>query len=363
MTAMPSTWNARRTRFALIMLVMGAIVGLVVSLRVTIGALETPMIGGQYNMATAFLYVLPIVSGLSAAIGYRRLLSEDLALSAGERLAAERRGRQLAGRVIAALAVAGLVFVATALVFYLLTDFFTGIVVPRWVTVALAALGGALAGFVTGYFIQVVRTGQLLIIGFAFMVVGLMLGMANVYNPLWWQNAISHMSHDSGASMFFRLALIVGGLVVVAVAEDVAGLYRIAAENGQISWRNQRLLHLGLLAASFGIVGVGLFPTVVSDLSDFLHNVFASLMIGAVVLGMFMIPVMVPVLPSSFRVISLVCGVLALSLFALWAVLGVLIFVLFQILILSLSGAWAIIFLRYTLAFVRETPPGTVTQG
>jgi hypothetical protein len=51
-----------------------------------------------------------------------------------------------------------------------------------------------------------------------------------------------------------------------------------------------------------------------------------------------------------------VCGVLAVALFVAWAVLGLLIFVVFQVLILSLSGLWALIFLRYTLAFVRETP-------
>jgi hypothetical protein len=358
MTAQPRPWAARRLRFALIMLIAGAIIGLIVSVRVTIGATDTPLLGGQYNMATAFLYVLPIVSGITAAIGYRRLLADDPALSPNEQLVAERRGRQLGGRVVAALAVAGLVFAGTAFVFYLLTEFFTGMVVPRGVTVALASFGGGIAGFVVAWWIQVVRPGQLMITGFAFMVIGLMLGILNVYNQQWWQHAISHMSHDSGSAMFFRWALIIGGLVVVAVCEDVAGMYRIAADNGQISRRTYHLLHIGLLAASLGIVGVGLFPTVVSDLSDFLHNVFASLMIGAVMAGMFAIPFFVPALPQSFRIISIGCGVAAVSLFALWAVFGVLIFVIFQILILSLSGAWAIIFLRTTLAFVRETPEG-----
>ena len=352
MTSQSPSWSSRRLRFALIMLVVGAIVGLVIALRVTIGAVDTPMIGGQYNAATAFLYALPIVSGLTAAIGYRWLLSEDARLSPKERLAAERRGKQLGGRVFAALAVAGLVFVATALVFYLLTGFFTGMVVPRAVTVIAASLGGAIAGFAVAWWIVAVRTGQLFIVGIAFMVGGLLLGMANVYNPLWWQNALSHMSHDSGASMFFRLGLIIGGLVVAAVAEDVAALYRIAAEDGQISRRNYRFLRAGLLAAAFGIVGVGLFPTVVSDLSDMLHNIFASVMIGAVVLGMFMIPIMVPVLPRTFRIISLVCGAGAIGLFVLWLGAGLL-FVIFQIAILSLSGVWALIFLRYTLGFVR----------
>ena len=72
-------------------------------------------------------------------------------------------------------------------------------------TVIAASLGGAIAGFVVAWWIVAVRTGQLFIVGIAFMVGGLLLGMANVYNPLWWQNALSHMSHDSGASMFFRL--------------------------------------------------------------------------------------------------------------------------------------------------------------
>ena len=111
---------------------------------------------------------------------------------------------------------------------------------------------------------------------------------------------------------------------MAAVAEDVAALYRIAAEDGQISRRNYWFLRAGLLAAAFGIVGVGLFPTVVSDLSDFLHNVFASVMIGAVVLGMFMIPIMVPVLPRTFRIISLVCGAGTIGLFALWLGAGLL---------------------------------------
>jgi hypothetical protein len=356
MTSSSSVWQARRLRFALVMLAAGALIGLVVAFFTTRGVTETPLLGGQVNLATAFLYVLPIVSGLTTALGYRRQFTDNPALSPRERLAMEQRGSFLQGRIVTTLVVAGLVFVATALVFYVLTDAFADAVVPRLVTVALSALGGALAGFAVGLWIVSITTRQLLVAALLFMVAGLLLSVIHVYDPLWWQNAISFMSHDSGSAMFFRLTLIIGGLAVAAVAEDVAGLFRIAAENGQISQRSYRLLRVGLLAAAFGIVGVGLFPTVVSDVSDFLHNVFASTMIGAVMLGMFTVPLLAPVLPPSFRVISLVCGVLAVALFVAWAVLGLLIFVVFQVLILSLSGLWALIFLRYTLAFVRETP-------
>ena len=356
MAASTTAWQVRRMRFALTMLAVGAILGLVIAGYVTRGVVDTPLLGGQSNLATAFLYVLPIVAGLTTAIGYRRQFSDNAALSPDERLAIERRGRQLGGRILAALVVAGLVFIGTALVFYLLTGAFTGVVVSRLVTVLLAAVGGALAGFLVGLWIVSITTRQLLVGAFLFMVGGLLLGVINVYDPTWWQNAISFMSHDSGSAMFFRWALIIGGLAVAAAVEDVAGLFRIAAENGQISHRSYVLLRAGLLAAAFGIVGVGLFPTVVSPVSDFLHNVFASLMIGAVMLGMFAIPFTIPVLPRNFRIISIVCGVLAVSLFVAWAVLGLLIFVLFQILILSLSGIWALIFLAYTLRFVRETP-------
>jgi hypothetical protein len=311
--------------------------------------------GGEFNAVTVFLYVLPIVSGIVVSLGYRLQFSDNPAISPDERLAIERQGKQLGGRIVAALVVAGLVFCVTALAYYLLTGVFSGVIVSRLFTVFMVTWIAALVSFVIGYWVVTITTRQLLVITLLFIVAGLLLAVVNVYDPLWWQNAISFMSHDSGSAMLFRLTLIVGGLAVVAVSQDVAGLFRIAAENGQITRQSYRLLHTGLLAVAFGIIGVGLFPTVVSGVSDFLHNVFASVMIGALMLGMFAAPLMVPVLPRSFRVISFSCGLIAVALFVAWAVLNVLIFVAFQILILSLSGAWALIFLRYTLDFVRET--------
>ena len=59
MASKDPSWTSRRLRFALIMLVVGAVMGVVIALRVTIGALDTPMIGGQYNPRPPFSTYCP----------------------------------------------------------------------------------------------------------------------------------------------------------------------------------------------------------------------------------------------------------------------------------------------------------------
>jgi hypothetical protein len=344
----------RRLRFALLMGGVGALIALVVAGRVTIGSTDLPVIGQGNNLATVLLYALPIVSGLIMALSFRRLLETDESLSPAERMVAAKRGRQWATRIVASLVVAGLVFGGTALIFFLLTNLFTGLVVSRAAAILLTVGLGALAGFLTAYWAVAVTSTQLLVVGLLFTFVMLGLAMANATNPQWWENSISYLSHDSGGDIFFRLGLILGGLIVMSVAVDIIGLFRLAMEAGQISKRNFRIVQFGLLAASFGIVGVGLFPTVVSDLSDFLHNLFANGMIGLVMIGMFAIPILVPVLPPSFRIFSFTCGVIAVGLFLSWAVMGWIIFSIFEVLILSLAAVWVIGFMRFTLIFVRR---------
>ena len=348
------SWQSQRWHFALVMAGVGALVALVIAARLTIGETELPVLGEGNNLATVLLYVLPIVCGITMAIGFRRLLKTDEHLSVPERLVAAKRGRQWIGRIVASLAVAGLAFAATALVIFLFTNLFTGLTVPRLWSLILAAGLGALAGLVTAYWAAAVTSTQLLILGLAFTFVMLGLAMANASNPTWWENSISYLSHDSGGDMFFRIGLVLGGLIIMAVAMDIIGLFRLAMEAGQISRRNFRIVEFGLLAASFGIVGVGLFPTVVSDLSDLLHNIFANGMIGLVMIGMFAIPVLVPVLPPAFRAFSFTCGVIAVGLFLGWAVFGWLIFAVFEVLILSLAAVWVVGFMRFTLSFVRH---------
>ena len=349
-----SSWMARRLRFALVMALLGAVVALVIAIRVTIGSTDLPVLGEGNNLATVLLYALPIVSGLTMALSFRRFLETDEHISPAERLVAAKRGRQWVTRIVASLVVAGLVFAATALVFFLLTNLFAGMVVPRAAAILLTVGLGALAGFAVAYVAVALTSTQLLIVGLVFTFLMLGLAMANATNPQWWENSISYLSHDSGGDMFFRIGLILGGLIVMSVAVDIIGLFRLSMEAGQISKRNFRILEFGLLAASFGIVGVGLFPTVVNDLSNLLHNIFANGMIGLVMIGMFAIPILVLILPPAFRIFSFTCGVIALGLFASWAVLGWIIFSVFEVLILSLAAVWVIGFMRFTLSFVRR---------
>lgn len=355
-------WQTSRTRFAVIMLAAGALIGLFIASRVTTGDLQTPLIGSEGNLALALVYSLPIVAAVTTALGYRRLLTADERLGFNERRIAALRGRQLIGRIVAALAAGGLIMTLLVLVFYLLTSVFTGVSVPRWLALIIALVASAATGFGVALWSVTLKTPQLLRLGLAFIVIFMLLAVINVNDPNWWQNAISFMSHDQGSSTFFRISLIVGGLVVMSAAGDIAAMFRLAAEAGQISQRSYRLLEIGLMGACIGLIGVGLFPTVVSAVSDLLHNIFISLMLVLLMAGMFFIPLVVP-LPRDFRIVSIAAGIGSLVLFYLWAGAGLLIFVVFQVLILSLMGVWAVLLLRSTLAYVRTELPGPSTPA
>ena len=149
-----------------------------------------------------------------------------------------------------------------------------------------------------------------------FLVGGVLSAMFAATNGDWWQENFSSLDIvNSDAADAFNFTLVIGGLMVVTLADFLA-IDLDAWLVGSIERKRVRLIRSWLIACGIAMLGVGVVPI---SAGQPLHAVIATAMMalfGALVAAL---PVLVPALPLGFKIVSYA----ALGLIAVAALLWV----------------------------------------
>lgn len=231
-----------------------------------------------------------------------------------------------------------------------------------------AAVLAAVACAVTGYIVfasavhmDLMRLSTVLA---AFVVVGILTAMLSAPDPHWWMLHLSALGMTSSvSSLSFNLTLIVGGVIVTALARystEVRGLPAADGDHPDGERRRAALLRVRVCLILIGVLlaGVGVFPL---NVSAVLHNVSAVGMIVVFSLLVFWVRAALPEAPASFFILGYV-------LFATVVVMLVFFVVGYYVLTATelVAGAavfsWLIVYLRVSGAARGRAGQGTLPE-
>ena len=347
---------SRRIAFSRTVAVLAGLFALAVALLVSGSQDMVPLTpgeaGGGYAVSTIIIIATIVLGLVIPAFGYRRLADYDPSLSEAERRA-ERMGGRLLFRIIVALGSGILLGAISVIAFLLLENLFKGATFTRFSVLLFSAAYGAALGFVLAFISVRLTTAFALVLGVAVLVLGVVAAMLLAANPQWWQRSISYLGHDETAETVFGIFLTIGGLILLTVILDMTRTLKVLVDAGEFRKRDYQLLHYTLPILAIAITMVGLFPTTVNPVSNFLHNLAANGMAVLFVILMLGVPVIIKIYNNTFRLISWAIAVFCIVLFVLHFGFHAINFVTLELLLLPVCGAWLIILRWYTLAYVR----------
>ncbi|HYO89258.1 MAG TPA: hypothetical protein VER79_11455, partial [Candidatus Limnocylindrales bacterium] len=265
----------RRVEFARTAAVLSGLLGLALALAIGNTGGMVPLVpaleSGGYGVSTIMIILSFVLGLVIPAFGYRRLADYDPSLSEAERRA-ERMGGRLFFRLIMALGVGVLLFLVSIVIFLFLSNAFIGASFTQFSVVLTSAGIGAALGFALAYMSVKFTAGFALVLGVIVLVTGVMAAILLASNPQWWQKSISYLGHDETADTVFAIFLTLGGLILLTVILDMTRTLRVLVDAGEFKESDYRLLHFTLPILAIAITMVGLFPTTVNPVSNFLHN-------------------------------------------------------------------------------------------
>lgn len=255
-----------------------------------------------------------------------------------------RRIRRLIFRILVSLVMALLALFISFIVAYMLNNLFIGARLNHFVTLTGMFGISFSVGSIVAYIASKIELFQLWVLMGATALTGLLWAMTQAANPYWWENAVSHLSHDQGGNTAFRGTVMLVGLLMIAAIEDLRYYFGLSVLHGELTKRNYRILLYSLYAIAIFIFMVGLFPTVVTPLSDFLHNVGAVGFSLTFIALTFIIGWLLPFFPTSFKLNSVIIGVLCIADFVGHYALNLYNFVALQLILFALIGVWIYLF-------------------
>jgi hypothetical protein len=337
---------AARTRLALLIGgVAGLAAGLYTALYLDLTAVPTPVPAGPAARAGLVALFVPLaiaVSGLAALLSFRYAPAQDG--SPGER-AAGRALRRL-NRLICAGVTGAACGWATWLLFLMLTPVLPGAAVSRATLVWAAGLSAGLLAAVIAYASAASSHRGLLVRLGLLIGLGLLLAMLLAQDLHWWRDSLSYMGRDGLAAWVFSITMILAGLGLCGVFLEMgAGLRRLVAL-GRFPTRSATSLTVLLLAASLGVIAIGVFPSNDDPVSLALHKGLGNGGLVVFVGVMFALRWLAPPFGSTAHLASAVIGVFNICAFVLYKV-NVLNFVWFELLNIALLMAWLLLFEAY----------------
>ena len=266
-----------------------------------------------------------------------------------------RRARQWLTDGALALTHAGIALLLVAVAYYLGQAAFEGLQFDQWTAAALAGTTVAVAGY-TAYLSGVRLTTSRLSATLAiFLVTGAMASMVSAPNPYWWQIHFSSLGGGHSASAAaFNLTLLIGGLVVVGLADLIASDFQRwqAARPGNLRVKTG-IIRLVMALIGVSLACVGLFPY---DTHLSMHNLAAYGM-GLLFYGLIGALVwLAPGLPKAFYGFSYTLLAALLAFNWLWLGVGYLNLTAFELLTAGTIFAWLVV-------FVRQISAGLVDAG
>jgi hypothetical membrane protein len=246
-----------------------------------------------------------------------------------------------------------IVLLLTIITFYVVSQAFQGVLIDKYASSVIVA-ATVLAASYTMYLLAANATTLMVSSALAvFLVSGALTSMITASDPYWWQMHLSSLGTGSGISSYaFNLTLIIGGMVIICIADLIASDFaRLGSLNPEYQRANVSRLRGILILMGLGLAGIGLFPF---DTNTTMHNISASgmflLFIGLVV----SLRSLVPVFSKAFFVLSYVMvGVLIISLVLLMRV-GYFDLTAFEIICFVVLFGWLVVFIRQIAAALHD---------
>jgi hypothetical protein len=165
----------------------------------------------------------------------------------------------------------------TVVLFYLTNSAFFGLRLDPWTAAITASVVSAVAGYVCFLAGPKTTSENLSVTLAAFMVSGAMVSMITAPNPYWWQIHFSSLGGgSSGSATAFNLTLVIGGLVLIGLADLVGAEFsRLKSLRKNLAGVKVSILRLEIAGIGVALSGVGLFAY---DTHLGIHNLAATLM-------------------------------------------------------------------------------------
>lgn len=315
------------------------------------------------SLSAMALLIAAFVCPSSALIAYRRFSHESEYLTDVERIL-ERGRNDWIGRFAVALVLSAGVAIGSACLFFLLEATFTNARITTLAAAILAMFYGAGVSFSIAYYVSGLESRHLLRLVGLVLGLGLLISFLIVQDREWWRNSISFLGHAPGSDLFFNLTIISVGLIALTMARDLLDDLWVITAASLFPWRSYRLLKYGLVLICVGVIGVGLFPIRISQLSNDLHNISAHGMAVLFIIGMLFINRIAPnIYPPVFVQLSRVMGIMAVAALLAYYLFAVINFVALELLLFALFALWIYLFKERTQAYIRQQDAAFINRA
>jgi hypothetical membrane protein len=246
-----------------------------------------------------------------------------------------------------------LVFLLSTIVYYVVSEAFTGVLIDKYASSIIVAATVVVAAYA---FYLIATNATTLMISSAlavFLVSGALTSMITASDPYWWQLHLSSLGSGDGFSSYaFNLTLIIGGVVIISIADLIANDFaKLKTYDTKFSRTNSRLIRIFLMLMGIGLAGVGLFPI---DRHLALHNLSASSMFFMFIGLVIGLRSLVPTFSRAFFVVSYaLVGVLCVCLM-LFVRVGYFDLTAFEIICFLVLFGWLVVFIRQIAAALHD---------
>jgi len=321
----------------------------------TRGVLQIPYIQqNDFSVASFLIEITFIVSFFVTALGYRRYTF--VSQTAGSRI----KRLQATGKWITRLAIAfamGIVATTTSiLIFSAGGVWLREAEFPDWLVLMVCIAYTGVFTYTIAYFISGRGQTWLLYLAAGIFGGGLLLAILVTPDLEWWTRAISFLGGDIGG-IFFNMAFILAGLILLAVLQDRMLDLMVMREAGYFIAPHLEWLHAVLLALCVGTTGIGLFPFIPNTTQFVLHQIFSNLAALAFIAATFITIRLLPIFPENSQYPSGAFGVVAIGLAIGHYVLKLYNFSALELMLIGLGAVWVSFFFGITGIYIKEHRP------
>ena len=355
-----ASWREHAAYNSGVMAVVGALGALLLALFNTGQGDTIPLFAsgpGQPNFAAVLVLTAGVLGAVVTSYSYRGLFLARKEAREVVRLAEELRGRSVLLRFFAALGVGALFLFTMALVFYVVSGWIQDVTLNRALVIFLTAGFGALLSYVTAYWVITVRPRQLFRLALALLVISLVMGMASLTSPNWWRDTLGYFGYPSLAELLYAFAVLIGCLIVLAVAMDIMSDLRVIVDIGGLNGAVFDRVKFGLYGVTLGLAGIGLFPSYVDPTANPWFGIAVIVLTLLMIVGFFASPWLMPGYGRPFHILSLIAGVLSVACLLLWLIAGWLNFLGLELALLTLGLVWVFYYQYLTTRFVLAQGP------
>ncbi len=245
-------------------------------------------------------------------------------------------------------------FLLTTGIFFILHDAFIGLSFD-WMTASVMTAGYVAAlGYIFYLSATAMNTLRLSAILAIFIISGALTSMITAQDPYWWQLHFSSLGADGTfSSVAFNLTLIVGGLVIMSLADYISNDFgKLQSADKRYVVVNRRLIRTLLTLMGLFLAFVGIFKY---DDHVWLHNSSAGAMAFIFAVLVVLMPRIAPVFARAFTIFSY--ALLGGLLFSFWLFNGrfhYLNLTAFELIAFGVVFTWLIVFIRQIAASLQD---------